>query len=116
MKANIIEKQRGTFIVFKQGNDFHEELIKNIVYCQSMATKSIIFLKDSRKISCPHNLKFLESRLSDAHFFRLNRSLLVNMKHIKLIINDNKCQVIMTDQSIFNIPASKKELLFSAFK
>jgi|WetSurMetagenome_2_1015567.scaffolds.fasta_scaffold343111_3 two-component system, LytTR family, response regulator len=116
MSAITSKKNQGPFLTIKRGSDSHTVSINNIVYCNSDANFSKLMLTDGRVMLFPGTLKSLESLLSAARFFRLNRSLLINMVHVKLIINDKGCHIIMSDHSVFEVPKSKQALLFSAFQ
>ena len=116
MSAISSKKKQGPFITINQGKGFRKEPIKNIVYCYSVANTSKLILTDGRVMLFPGTLKSLESIFSSERFFRLNRSLLINMAHVKLIINDKGCHIIMSDHSVFEVPKSKQALLFSTFQ
>lgn len=64
----------------------------DIVYCQSIGGSTFIYLTNGKKEVANSNLTQLEQMLKRWNFYRLGRSLLINLDHIRKIDKvKNKC-------------------------
>jgi two-component system LytT family response regulator len=73
---------------------------EDIIYCKSDSNYCEIHLTENRKIVASKTLKYFEANLSPKQFFRVHKSYMVNLKHIKkylkrdggvLLMDNNKC-------------------------
>ena len=70
---------------------------KDILYLKSENNYTDFYLTDANKITASKTLKYYDELLSGSHFFRVNKSFLINTEHIKtyqkrsrkLILSDN---------------------------
>ena len=58
--------------------------VEDIVYCQGQSNYTEIFLVNGQKLTSSHTLKLYEEMLNDLHFFRVHKSFLINLQHIKM--------------------------------
>ncbi|MGD1840995.1 MAG: LytR/AlgR family response regulator transcription factor [Thermonemataceae bacterium] len=56
--------------------------LKDIMFCESDSSYTLIYLQDKRKITASKTLKFYEEVLSETHFLRCHQSFLVNKLYI----------------------------------
>ena len=58
----------------------------SIIFLESEVNYTVFYLTDGRKLLSSRNLQVHESRLcNDPNFFRIHRSIIINMKHIEKI-------------------------------
>ena len=56
--------------------------IHDVVYCEADGSYTHFYTKDSKSYTTSNNLKSVENILKHATFFRIHRSILLNLKHI----------------------------------
>ncbi|MFK7774014.1 MAG: LytR/AlgR family response regulator transcription factor [Saprospiraceae bacterium] len=83
LKKNMNSNLEKISLPTSEGYFFVE--IKNIVRCEAQGNYTQFYFKDGSKVLVSKTLKGYESILSDLHFFRINRSQLVNLKCIKIV-------------------------------
>jgi two-component system LytT family response regulator len=90
--------------------------IPDIIYCEAENTYTYIFLKDGKKILASRPLMDYENLLQDAFFFRIHKSTLVNMKHIKEYQKGEGGFVIMSNGASLEVSRRKKESFVAKMK
>ncbi len=98
--------------------------IRDIILCKAEGNYTVFYFTDSRsKELVSKTLKEFDELLSEFNFFRIHRSYLVNLKHIKEYCrNSHDCEVegdggyVVLDENI-QVPVSrdKKKLLLERF-
>ena len=72
----------------------------------------MFYFKDGSKILVSKTLKAYESILSDFHFFRINRSQLVNVKCIKMVGRQRNPIVTLDDGTELEMSSIRKDDFF----
>jgi two-component system LytT family response regulator len=85
--------------------------IEDIVRCESEDKYTRIFLADKKVILASRTLGDFEDILSPHGFFRIHKSYLINLKHLKKYLRGEGGQVIMTDGATLDVSRRKKEEL-----
>jgi two-component system, LytTR family, response regulator len=80
--------------------------VKDIVYCESDCNYTVFTTVDDEKITVSKLLKDYDELLSDSGFFRVHRSSLINLKHIKRFEKQDGGFVVMSNGD--KIPASSR--------
>jgi len=83
--------------------------ISDIVYCEAENTYTYIHFKDNKKILASRPLMDYEILMQDAFFFRIHKSTLVNMKHIKEYQKGEGGFVLMSNGKLLEVSRRKKE-------
>jgi two-component system LytT family response regulator len=86
--------------------------IKNIIRCEAQGNYTQFYFKDGNKILVSKTLKGYESVLADLHFFRINRSQLVNLKCIKMVGRQRNPSVILDDGTELVMTSFRKDEFF----
>lgn len=92
-----------------EGLEFY--LVKDILRCEADRAYCIFHLTDKRKIVVSKSLKEYEEILSDANFFRVHKSNMVNVGHIVKYVKGKGGHVILSDNSLVNVAVRKKDEL-----
>ncbi|MGG5506335.1 MULTISPECIES: LytR/AlgR family response regulator transcription factor [unclassified Myroides] len=111
--------------VEKEGQQSFIKLIKHnqkrdvvpvdaIVYCKADDNYCEIYLRD-QKYLVSKTLGAVSAKLQHAQFCRVNRSYLVNMKHVKHIENGTN-RLVFKDEIVINEQEIKHDILISAAK
>ncbi len=83
-----------------------------ILYCHAENNYTQIHKIDGKSILVSKTLKDIEQQLSNPTFFRVNKSCLVNLQHIKRYIKTDGGSVVLdNDMEISVSPSSKDELI-----
>lgn len=84
--------------------------IKDIIRCESDDNYTNFFLTTGKHIMVSKTIKHFEDILTDHNFFRIHRSHIVNLNHIKKYIKGEGGYVIMSDETSVLVSRRKKEM------
>ena len=90
--------------------------LNDIIYCEGENTYTTIHLKDNKKLTASRPLMDYELMLLDSLFFRIHKSFLVNMKHIKEYQKGEGGVVVMSNGKILEVSRRKKEMFIIRLK
>jgi len=79
-----------------------------ILYCQADEEYTRITTKASTHLISKH-LKYFEARLSSRRFFRIHKSYLLNLEHIRSMVKSEGGFVLMTNDKLIPIGRSRKK-------
>lgn len=118
LKEYLKDKEQ-TFskIVIPSNDGYNVVDLNNIVYCEACDSYTKIHTNENNKvhlISKP--LKEYDDLLSDKGFYRVHKSFLVNINHIRKIIKGIGAAVIMSDGANIPISMRKKDEFFQSLK
>ena len=85
--------------------------LQDIIRCESDDKYTKIFLADKKMILASRTLGDFEDILHPHGFFRIHKSYLINLKHLKKYLRGEGGQVIMADGSTLDVSRRKKEEL-----
>ncbi len=76
--------------------------LKNIIYCEADGSYTKFYTTDNKELLTSHNLaRFDELFSQSSAFYRIHRSVLINMKHVKEYLPDGT--VILTNKMKVNV-------------
>ncbi|MEZ4808106.1 MAG: LytTR family DNA-binding domain-containing protein [Flavobacteriales bacterium] len=79
-----------------------------IIYCEADNEYTRIKTKGSTHLISKH-LKYFETRLNNNRFFRIHKSYLLNLEHIRSLVRTEGGHVIMSDDKLIPIGRSRKK-------
>ncbi len=82
-----------------------------IIYCEGEDKYTRIITTSDRTIMASQNLGNFEEILLPYQFFRIHKSYLVNLNHMKKYLRGEGGQVIMTNEKVLDVSRRKKEEL-----
>ncbi len=83
--------------------------VKEIIYCKGDGAYTYFFIQDGGKLTVSKNLKEFEDLLSDKGFFRIHKSYLINLSHMKKYIRGDGGYVVMSNGDSADVSKRKKE-------
>jgi len=82
--------------------------LSDIIRCDSDGNYTFFILTTGKKIIATHTLGEYEQMFADNNFFRVHRSHLINLEHVKKYIKGEGGYVIMTDNSQVEVSRRNK--------
>ena len=83
----------------------------NIIRVEAISNYSVFLLTDAKKIVVSKTLKEFEPVLDDAHFMRINRSVIVNLDYVVKYRKGDGGTLELSDGSEIEVSPQKKEAL-----
>jgi two-component system LytT family response regulator len=83
--------------------------VSNIMYLKSEGAYTYFYLKPNEKILTSKNISEYEDLLADHNFFRIHKSYIVNMAEVTKYVRGEGGQVIMSNNSVFDVSRRRKE-------
>ena len=90
--------------------------IKDILYCHAVGNYTEFHLAGQQKIVSSYTLGYYDEILSSHHFFRVHRSYLVNLLHIRMYKRGEGGTIVMNDGNEIEISRNHKEAFLKLFK
>ncbi len=83
--------------------------VEHIIRCEGEGAYTKIKLVENEKLMVSKNLKEIEGLLFDCGFFRVHKSHLINLSHVKRYIKGSGGTVVMSDQHSVEVSKRRKE-------
>ncbi len=109
------DKQNKTIILKTQENIYIVDTM-DIIHCESDGNYTIFETMDNEKIIVSRILKEYDDLLSDSGFFRVHRSHLINLKHIKRFEKQDGGNVVMRNGNKIPVSTRGRERLLELFE
>jgi two-component system, LytTR family, response regulator len=90
--------------------------LEQIIRCESDGSYSRIFTQFQKPMLVSKNLKELEELFESKQFFRIHKSHIINLDHIKFVSRQDGGEVIMSDEVSVPISRAAKQDFFNLFR
>jgi two-component system LytT family response regulator len=90
--------------------------INEIIYCHAVSNYTEFHLANNRKLLSSYTLGYYNELLGDRSFFRVHRSYLINLAHIKMYKRSDGGIVVMNDGEEIEVSRSNKEAFLKILK
>ncbi len=90
--------------------------IENIIRLEAAGVYTKIFLVNGSSMLSSKNLREFELLLDPIDFFRVHRSHIVHLAHIKSYVNSEGGQVLLSDGTLVDVARRRKDMLLELFK
>jgi two-component system LytT family response regulator len=90
--------------------------VEDIVYCEAQRSYTYFHLTNNRSILISKPLFDYDKLLADSVFFRVHKSFLINLLHVKEYRRGEGGSVIMSNGTNIDVSRRKKELFLSRMK
>jgi len=90
--------------------------INDIIYCHAVSNYTEFHLPNKQKILSSYTLGYYNELLGEQNFFRVHRSYLVNLAHIKMYRRGDGGVVIMNNGEEIEVSRSNKEAFLKILK
>jgi two-component system LytT family response regulator len=98
-------------IILKTTENIHLVDLHDIISCESADNYSIIHTHSGERILVSKTLKEYDELLSDCGFFRVHKSFLINVGHIKRFEKQDGGQIVLTNDMKIPVASRKREEL-----
>ena len=90
--------------------------LDEIVYCEAERSYTIFHLENKKTVTVSKSLIEYDNLLLDTQFFRIHKSFLVNLHHVKEYQRGEGGLVIMSDNAEIEVSRRKKEFFLNKMK
>ncbi len=87
---NQINAIKTTIALPLNNGTFNVIVVDDLIYCEADGSYTNYYTIGNKKYTSSNNLKKVEDLLSNSSFYRIHRSILLNLKHIKQYNNNGK--------------------------
>ncbi len=91
------------------GIEFYE--IEEILRCEADRAYCKFYLINGKRITVSKSLREFEDLLNECNFFRVHKSNMINLSHIKKYVKGKGGYVVLSDDSHVDVSVRKKEML-----
>lgn len=83
--------------------------IDNIIFCQASENYTLIHTLDRETILVSRTLKVMEDILPETHFFRIHKSFIINLSHVKEYIRNNGQHQVQLENGVTLEVATRRQ-------
>jgi two-component system LytT family response regulator len=117
LKEYLRDKEQTFSKIVIPSNDGYNVIdLNHIVYCEACDSYTKIHTSEGKVHLISKPLKEYDELLNDKGFYRVHKSFLVNVNHIRKIIKGIGAAVIMSDKTNIPISMRKKDEFFQSLK
>jgi two-component system LytT family response regulator len=117
LKEYLKDKEQTFSKIVIPSNDGYNVIdLRDIIYCEACDSYTKIHVNDGKVYLISKPLKEYDEMLSDKGFYRVHKSFLVNVDHIRKIIKGISAAVVMSDKANIPISMRKKDEFFQNLK
>ncbi|MBN2173305.1 MAG: response regulator transcription factor [Bacteroidales bacterium] len=103
-------------IIIKTTEDIHLLDLKNIISCESDNSYTTIHTSEGDKILVSKTLKDYEDMLAECGFYRVHKSYLINLLHIKRFERQDGGYIVLTNDVKIPVASRKRDELLQMFE
>jgi len=103
-------------IILKTMDNIYLLDVQDIIHCASDGNYTIFETTNDEKIVISKNLKEYDDLLADSGFFRVHRSHLINLKHIRRFSKQDGGYVVMSNGAEVSVSTRGRERLLELFE
>ena len=90
--------------------------LEDILYCEAERSYTIFHLDDGKTVTVSRPLAEYETMLIDTPFFRVHKSFLINLHHVKEYQRGEGGTVIMSNKAEIEVSRRKKDLFLARIR
>lgn len=114
LKDNLNHRYEKLILPTQEGYSFIE--LKDIIYCEAKGNYTLFYLLNEDEILVSKTLKIYASLLEEFNFFRISRSYLINLNHVKKYGRSKKTTLTMINDDLLSVSLHRKDLLLQRLK
>ena len=106
--SNLKHDSKRKKVAIPDGDGLVFIYVDEIIRCESDSNYTYFFIQGGKKITASRTMRDFEEMFADENFFRVHRSHLINLDHIKRYMKGDGGYVIMDDGSKVEVSRRKK--------
>lgn len=103
-------------ITISSMDSFHFLNLKEIIRLEGHDNYTIVFLETGERLTASKTIKVFEDLLMDKNFFRVHKSHIINVLHMKKFMKGESGSVVMSDTKEIEVSRRRKPLLIDFLK
>jgi len=111
---NQIESVKKTIALPSSNGNFHIIALDDLLYCEADGSYTNYYVTNNKKFVSSNNLKKVEMLLSNSNFYRIHRSILLNLNHVKQYNTNGK--ITLTNNKSLAVSARNKKSFYRILK
>lgn len=109
-------KKQHKKMIIKTTENIHLLDVKNIISCESDSSYTTIHTSEGEKILVSKTLKDYEDMLTECGFYRVHKSFLINLLHIKRFERHDGGYIVLTNELKIPVASRKRDELLLLFE
>jgi two-component system, LytTR family, response regulator len=115
--ANIGQASKMNQVALPTINGLDFVSLDTIIYCEGESSQTAVYVSNKNlPIIISKTLKESEELFSNSHFFRIHKSYLINMNHLKKYIKGKDGQVLMSNDKTLEVSRNYKDNFLERLK
>lgn len=111
---NQIAFEKKTIALPSHSGTFNIVNLEDLIYCEADGSYTNYYTTDNKKYVSSNNLKKVEGLLGDSSFYRIHRSTLLNLKHIKKYNTNGR--IVLSNSKTLTVSERNKKGFFKILK
>jgi two-component system, LytTR family, response regulator len=95
---------------------FEVIMLQDVIYCEASSSYTKFYLSNKKQVVTSKTIKEYEYLLADNFFFRVHRSYLINLRHVKEYRRGEEGTITMTNGQEIKVAKRKKDLFLMKMK
>ena len=116
MEEDLKGLQKEQTIILKTSDQIHAVQCGQIIRIQADGSYSTIYVEDGRKILVSKPINVYEDQLDGQGFYRIHKSHIINVRHLKYFEKADGGQVVMSDSARVPVASRKREMVLELFE
>lgn len=106
---NQIERKNQVITIYEK-DEYIPVKLANVIYCEASGNYTVVHTVNDKKMMISKNLKRVEDMIEVKEFYRVHRSFLVNLNHIKSYTKDGNL-ILSNDVEILISSRNRKKIV-----
>ncbi len=116
LEENLEAMKKSNNLVLKTSDQIHVLNTADIIRMEADGSYCTFFVSDGRKVLISKPLVEYEESLADQGFYRIHKSHIINIKHLKYLDKAEGGYVVMSDQARVPVASRKRDMILELFE
>lgn len=116
MEDNLKALQKEHMVILKTSEQIHAVNTKDIIRVEADGNYCTFHVSDGRKILVSKAINIYEEQLAGQGFYRIHKSHIIHIRHMKYFDKSDGGQVVMTDGAKVPVASRKREMVMDLFE
>lgn len=103
-------------IILTESGKHHNVKFSQILYCQSTGSYTTFYLDKDKKIMVSKSMIHYQKKLEEHHFFRIHKSYIVNINHIRSIKSEGSTAILISNGQHLPVSRRRRSSFIKSYK